>query len=140
MNKKILKLCSILVGLGLSVSVWAGNVVVIVNKDNDHAVDKSLVTKIYSGQVKAWGNGDKILPLDLPENNPERASFSSDIVGKSVTSLKFAWAQMMFAGTAVPPKELQSDADVKKYVNDNMNAIGYIKASSVDDSVKVVVK
>ena len=140
MNKQILKLCSILVGLGLSASVWAGNVVVIVNKDNDHTVDKALVTKIYSGEVKAWNNGDKILPLDLLENDPERVSFSNDIVGKSVTSLKFAWAQMMFAGTAVPPKEVQSDADVKKYVSDNQNAIGYIKASSVDDSVKVVIK
>ena len=140
MNKKILKLCLMLVGLGMSVSVWAGDVAVIVNKENDHAVDKALVDKIYTGEVKAWSNGDKILSLDLPEDNSTRLSFSKDIVGKSVESLKFTWAQMMFSGVAVPPKVLQSDAEVKKYVSDNKNAIGYIKASSLDDSVKAVVK
>lgn len=140
MNKQILKMCSILVGLGLSASVWAGNVVVIVNKANDNAVDKGLVSKIYRGQDKQWSDGKKIMLLDLPENSPTRESFSNDIVGESESRLKFAWAQLMFSGAAVPPKVVESDEAVKKYVSDNKNAIGYIKASSLDDSVKVVVK
>jgi ABC-type phosphate transport system substrate-binding protein len=140
MSKQILKMCSMLVGLALSASLWAGNVVVIVNKDNDHAINKALVERIYTGKDKAWSNNDNIMLLDLPESNQTRASFSNDIVGKSVESLKFTWAQMMFAGVAVPPKVVQSDEEVKKYVRDNKNAIGYINASSLDDSVKAVIK
>ena len=140
MNKQILKICLMLVGLGMSASVWAANIVVIVNKDNAQAIDKALVAKIYSGGVKAWSSGDKILAADMPESSPVRASFSNDIVGKSVTSLKFAWAQLMFAGTAVPPKEVKTDEDMKKFVSDNKDAIGYIDASSLDGSVKAVIK
>lgn len=131
---------SMLIGLSLSASVWAGGVAVIVNKDNDHAINKELITKIYTGKDREWSNGDKILLLDLPENSPTRVSFSNDIMGQSVSSLKFTWAQMMFSGVAVPPKVVQSDAEVKKYVTENKNAIGYIKASSLDDSVKAVIK
>ena len=140
MNKQILKICSMLVGFALSASVWAGDVVVIVNKDNNHAINKTLIAKIYTGKDKEWSNGDKIMLLDLPENNPARVSFSNDIVGKSVESLKFTWAQMMFSGVAVPPKVVQSDEEMKKYVTDNKNAIGYIKASSLDGSVKAVIQ
>jgi ABC-type phosphate transport system substrate-binding protein len=140
MNKQILKMCLMLIGLGLSVSVWAGDVVVIVNKDNDNAINKALVAKIYRGQMRQWSGGEKIILLDLPESSPTRESFSSDIVGKSESSLKYAWAQLMFSGAAVPPKEVQSDEEMKKYVSDNKNAIGYIKASSLDSSVKAVVK
>jgi ABC-type phosphate transport system substrate-binding protein len=140
MNKQFLKMCSMLVGLVLSASVWAGNVVVIVNKDNDQAINKALIAKIYTGKDKEWSNGDKIMLLDLPESNPARLIFSKDVVGKSVESLKFTWAQMMFSGVAVPPKVVHSDEEMKKYVSDNRNAIGYIDASSVDDSVKVVIK
>jgi len=39
------------------------------------------------------------------------------------------------------PKALPSDDDVKKAVSaNNKNAIGYINASSADETVKVVVK
>ena len=140
MNKQILKMCSMLVGFSLCASVWAGNVVVIVNKDNDHSIDKELIAKIYTGKDKEWSNGEKIMLLDLPENNPTRESFSKDIIGKTVGSLKFTWAQMMFSGVAVPPKVVQSDEEMKKKVTENQNAIGYIDASSLDDSVKAVIK
>ncbi len=140
MNKRILKICSMLVGLCLSVSVWAGNVAVIVNKDNNNAIDAALVAKIYTGEVKSWPGGGRVVTLDLPENDPTRISFSTDMIGKSVANLKSIWAQMMFSGTAVPPKVLPSDDAVKKMVSSNKNAIGYISASSLDGTVKAVLK
>ena len=93
-----------------------------------------------NGKAKEWSGGEKIVLLDLPESDPTRGSFSRDIVGKSMERLKFAWAQMMFSGAAVPPKVVQSDEEMKKYVSDHKNAIGYIKASSLDGNVKAVVK
>ena len=118
----------------------AGDVVVIVNKANDNAVDKNLVLKIYSGESKAWANGGAIAAFDLPEDNPSRAAFASEVMGKNLGNLKSLWAQNVFAGKAVPPKVVPSDDEVKKTVAANKGAIGYIKASAADDSVKVVVK
>ena len=121
-------------------AAFAGDVVVIVNKANDNTIDKALVAKIYTGESKVWANGGAVAAFDLPDDNAARAAFAGDIVGKSPASLKSLWTQNMFTGKAVPPKQAASDDDVKKAVSANKNAIGYIKASAADDSVKVVVK
>ena len=123
-----------------SAGAWAGDVVVIVNKANDNTIDKALVAKIYTGESKVWGNGGSVNAYDLTEDNPARASFANEIVGKAPGSLKSLWTQNVFTGKAVPPKALPSDDEVKKAVSANKNAIGYIKASSADETVKVVVK
>jgi ABC-type phosphate transport system substrate-binding protein len=119
---------------------WAGDFVVIVNKDNAAQVDKAFIAKVFTGDLKSWKDGSQITPIDLPEDNPVRASFSTDVLGKSVGNVKAQWAQLIFSGRALPPKQVGSDEEVKKLVSANKAAIGYIKASSLDDSVKAVLK
>jgi ABC-type phosphate transport system substrate-binding protein len=118
----------------------AGDFVVIVNKANSVAVDKATVAKIYTGELKSWGDGTPVIAYDLPEDNPARASFSTEVVGKPIPSLKALWAQMIFSGKALPPKAAPSDEEMKKLVAANKGAVGYIKPGSVDDSVKVAVR
>jgi ABC-type phosphate transport system substrate-binding protein len=118
----------------------AGDFVVIVNKANSTAVDKTTVAKIYGGELKSWSDGTPVVPFDLPEDNPQRASFSTEVVGKPVSSLKAQWAQLIFSGKALPPKTAPTDDEVKKLVAANKGAVGYIKPGSVDDSVKIAVR
>jgi ABC-type phosphate transport system substrate-binding protein len=47
---------------------------------------------------------------------------------------------LIFSGKAKPLKELSSDSEVLSWVSSTPNAIAYIDASKVDDSVKVVKK
>ena len=132
-----LALCA---GAALSMPAWAADVVVIVNKANANTVDKALVVKIYTGEAKRWPDGGPIVSLDQGDDNPIRADFYSSVLGKSNSNMKALWAQHIFAGKGLPPKVVDPDAEVKKVVSTNKNAIGYIKATSVDDTVKVVVK
>jgi len=134
---KLITTLALLAAAGLA---QAGDVVVILNKANDNSVDKALVAKIYTGESKVWAGGGAINAIDLTDDNPGRASFANDFVGKSPGSLKSLWTQNVFTGKAVPPKAMASDEDVKKAVAANKGAIGYIKASSADDTVKVVLK
>ena len=131
---------SLFAGAASSLPAWAADVVVIVNKTNANAVDKSLVVKIYTGEAKNWPDGGPVFALDQAEDNPVRADFNSSVLGKSSGNMKALWAQNIFAGKGLPPKVVDPDAEVKKVVSTNKNAIGYIKAASVDDTVKVVVK
>ena len=117
---------------------YAGDVVAIVNKANDNTIDKALVARIYLGEARTWPNGGSIAAYDLPEDNPARGAFDADVVGKSQAGLKSLWAQNVFTGKALPPKSAASDEDVKKAVAANKNAIGYVKAGSLDDTVKAV--
>jgi ABC-type phosphate transport system substrate-binding protein len=139
---KILLLIGLLIigGSALAMAPVASDVVVIVNKGNDNQVDRSFVVKVYTGEAKTWSNGGAITALDLPEDSPVRVSFTSRVLGKSVSSMKSLWTEYVFSGKATPPKQLGSDEEVKKIVGSNKNAIGYIRASSLDDTVKAVIK
>ena len=66
------------------------------------------------------------------------AEFYTRILGKSVTTMKVLWAQNIFSGRALPPKVADPDAEVKRLIAGNRNAIGYIRAVSVDDTVRVI--
>jgi hypothetical protein len=78
--------------------------------------------------------------LSLPDNNPETGKFCDEIIGKSLSHMKLLWSQMMFSGQALPPKQVSSDDEMKKMVSANIDAIGFIKASSLDTSVKAGIK
>ncbi len=126
--------------LALAVSAGAADMVVIVNNGNTNSVDQGIVKKIYTGKMKSWSDGGSVKALDLPETSPVRETFSSSVLGKSVSNIKSLWAQMIFSGKATPPKVVGSDDEVKKIVATDKNAIGYIAASSLDGSVKAVLK
>jgi ABC-type phosphate transport system substrate-binding protein len=132
------KLFAAVISLAQLSFAYAEGVVVIVNKENSNSIDKNLIVKIYTGDSKNWPGGGGITPYDLPEDSPQRASFSSGVMGKSVSNMKALWAQNIFSGKAAPPKAVTSDDEVKKAVSSNKSAIGYINASSADGSVKVV--
>lgn len=120
--------------------VWAGEVAVIVNKNNPYAVDKALVTKIYLGKIGEWPDGAPIEAFDLTEDNPLYDEFYSGLLGKSTKLVRALWAQNIFSGKRLPPKIADGDDMTKQWVRSHNNAIGYIDASSVDDTVKVVLK
>jgi|SRR5882724_3365208 len=132
--------------LFFTITMWsakpadAGDFAVIVNKANPIAVDKATVARMFTGDKKSWEDGTAVAAVDLPEDNATRSAFSSEVLGKSVANVKAFWAQLIFSGKGLPPKALASDDDVKKFVSGNKGGIGYVKASAVDDSVKVVAK
>ena len=115
----------------------AGDFIVVVNKASTVKVDKAMVTKIYQGDLRSWPDGTPVAAFDQAENSPIRASFCTDVIGKSVANLRALWAQMVFSGKALPPKQLASDDEVKKAVSGAKGGVGYIKASAIDDSVKM---
>jgi len=136
MRLPILFLCL----LAASVAEAADEFVVIVNKANNQAIDQSWVAKVYLGEVKSWVGGNPIVAYDLPEDSPVRTSFSKTFLNRSIANMKVLWAQFTFSGKAVPPRQLASDEEIKKAVAANKNAMGYVSAASVDDSVRVAAR
>ena len=107
--------------------------VVIVNAQNP-------ATKMYLSQVTQFylGGSNLFLPVEQPENSAARADFYKKVLEKEPAQVQAIWSKLLFTGKAKPPKEFKNSAEVKKYVSENANAIGYVEKSVVDDSVKVV--
>jgi ABC-type phosphate transport system substrate-binding protein len=130
-------LWGLIAGALLAVPALADDIVVIVNPTNPAILSKRLVVSYYLGEAKSWSGGVPIKLLELSPDNSTRAAFDKDVLGKSAQQLKDIWSQNSLSGKAIPPRELASDEAVKKAVSSSKIAIGYIKASSVDDTVKV---
>lgn len=121
-----------------SMAFAAENIAVIVNRENTNTIDRAMIAKIYLGSISRWPSGGTIVAYDQPEDNASTSTFAARVLGKPVRVIKDIWAQNVFTGKAIPPKILSSDDEVKKAVARSRNTIGYIRAGSVDNSVKVV--
>jgi len=88
---RAVRIGALALGLSLAASVHAGDFAVIVNKANTAKVDKEVIAKIYTGQTKSWSDGTPVAAVDLPEDNPVRASFSTEMLQKSIDNVKSLW-------------------------------------------------
>jgi len=133
-------ICSILLVSGLFMTNVAGaQVAVIVNpKSTTAQMTADQVSAIFLGKTRALPGGGVAQPVDLPASAPERDQFYLKVTGKTASQVKAIWSRLVFSGKGLPPKELGTAADVKRFVATNPNAIGYIEKSAVDASVRVV--
>ena len=117
---------------GMAASAMAAEIVVIVNPKNP-------ATRMFSEQAAQFFVGKSALftPIEHKEG-ALRNEFSQKVLGKDISQVKAAWSKLVFTGKGNAPKEYATSAEVKKAVAADVNAIGYIEKSAVDDSVKVI--
>ncbi len=132
--KQSLALAAIVICAGAQAQV-----AVIVNpKSSSASMTAEQVSAIFLGKSNTLPSGATAQPVDLPDAQSAREVFYTKVTGKSAPQVKAAWSRLVFSGKATPPKELASDAEVKKFVAANPDAIGYIDKSAADGTIKVV--
>jgi hypothetical protein len=104
------------------------------------ALDAKTAKKLFLGKVKSIPGMSAVTLVGQVDDSPTKAKFTKAIAKKGLDKYKAYWSKMIFSGKAVPPKELANDAEVKAYVAKNADAVGYINANAVDDSVKVLLR
>lgn len=119
-------------------SLAAPEVVVIASSSSKiSSASAEDIARLFLGKTKAV-NGEKLTPVDQSKNSDVASSFYSNVVGKNASQLRAYWSKLVFTGKGKPPKELGSSADVLAAVAANPSLVGYIEASAVNDSVKVL--
>ncbi|MBL4865696.1 MAG: hypothetical protein JKY67_04895 [Pseudomonadales bacterium] len=114
---------------------------VIVNVENKSEISPSDIKFIYKGQLQAFENGVTVLPLNQNNDSGIRQKFLGKVVETTTNQYRQFWIKKMFTGKGAPPKVIKGgDKEVKKYVSENPSMIGYIAASSADESVRVVLR
>ena len=126
-----------LFAIGLAYPAFA-DVAVVVHPSNTSKLDETQVRNIYLGKVKLFGNGTAVYPIDIKPGDAARQEFVSKLLRKSEANLNAYWARMLFSSKGKPPAEVADSAAVLAAVASNKSAIGYVDASKVDNSVKVL--
>ncbi|MDO7895915.1 phosphate ABC transporter substrate-binding protein [Pseudomonas citrulli] len=129
--------CALVLSAGSTLAL-ADVVVVVASASPVKTLASTQVANIFLGKTNRFPDGGSATPVDLPEGSPIRDEFYTRFTGKSAAQLKAHWSKIIFTGRGQPPEALASSAEVKKYLADHPDSIGYIDAREVDDSVRVV--
>ena len=113
---------------------------IIVNQSNpiDDLSLKELRT-VFLGERSHWPNGRRITLVMMDQGLVERNAALRDVCHMSETEFGRHFLQGLFTGEVfVSPKTLSTPTGVRKFVFNVPGAIGYVRASDVDETVKVI--
>ena len=122
---------------GLSFQALA-ETVVVVHPSNSTEIDTKQIQRIFLGKEKKFSDGSETIPVNQVSDSSVRSNFDTSVLGRSSSQVSAYWSKLVFTGKGVPPKEVENDAAVIALVAKNPSAIGYVKSTSVDDSVNVM--
>jgi ABC-type phosphate transport system substrate-binding protein len=136
-----LALCSAMLALGAigsSTAAWGQEMVVIVNKSNPNTIGRTYLQQLYTGTVRSWPDGTAVVLFDLPDGQPLREQFYTTQLARSAANVRSIWTQNIFTGRGFPPKVVATEAEMKQLVSSSPLAIGYIRASELDSTVRAL--
>jgi|SRR6478735_7821741 len=141
MNKSIIKTIVVAVSSVMLASVSQAEIAIIVN--NSVAVPSisvEVAANIFLGKVNELPGGIRMVPIDQEDGQKAHAEFYNKVVKKDAAQLNAYWSRLIFTGKGEPPKKMADNADVLALVAANPNIIGYVDASAVTSSVKVLLR
>lgn len=95
--------------------------------------------KVFLGERSHWPNGRRITLVMMEPGQPERRALIREVCQMTESDFTRHFLQGVFTGEVfVSPKTLASPVGVRKFVFNVPGAIGYVRASDVDSSVKVI--
>ena len=113
---------------------------IVVNRSNPvENISLPELRKIFLGDRSHWANGRRITLVMRGPGEPERKTILRDVCGMNEDQLKTHVLRGLFTGEIlVSPKILATPGGVRRFLVNVPGAIGYLRLSDVDDSVKMV--
>ena len=137
--KRLLQLALLGLAFAVAAPAHAQEVVPVVSSRSPiTSLSPAQVADIFLGKTTRFPDGSQAVPIDQGEESAARERFYTQYTGKSPAQVKAHWAKIIFTGRGQPPRQAASGAEAKKLVADNPYAIGYIEASQVDNTVRVL--
>jgi ABC-type phosphate transport system substrate-binding protein len=117
-----------------------GNLAIVVNTSNPvDTLSLPELRKVFLGERSHWPNGRRITLVMMEPGQPERRALIREVCQMNESDFSRHFLHGVFTGEVfVSPKTLASPVGVRKFVFNVPGAIGYVRASEVDSSVKVI--
>lgn len=137
MIKNIIRYIAVLISV-FTLQVNA-EVVVVANAGSDMPqLSKNELVDLYMGRFRSLPNNQAVTLFDHDDGSVLREEFYRQLIDKSEAEVNAFWARLLFTGRAKPPEQLIDTASVIDAVASDSQAIGYIEAEELVDSVKVI--
>jgi ABC-type phosphate transport system substrate-binding protein len=113
---------------------------IVVNTSNPvENLSMSELRKVFLGERSHWPNGRRITLVMMEPGQPERKALIREVCQMNESDFSRHFLHGLFTGEVfVSPKTLASPVGVRKFIFNVPGAIGYVRATDVDSSVKVI--
>jgi ABC-type phosphate transport system substrate-binding protein len=113
---------------------------IVVNRSNPMSeISLADLRKLYRGQRSRWSNGRRVTLVMRDPGTPEREAILQTLYGVDEDAYRRGFLQAVFTGEAIgAPRVLASPNGVLRFVFNVPGAIGYVRASEVDATVKTL--
>jgi ABC-type phosphate transport system substrate-binding protein len=113
---------------------------IVVNRSNSvNNLTMAELRRVFLGERSHWPNDRRITLVMREPGEPERKAMLHDVYQMDEGALKNHFLHGLFTGEIqVSPKVLANAVGVRKFVFNVPGAIGYLRLSDVDGSVKVI--
>lgn len=132
------RLIILMAGLLLGTLSHAELVVILHPAISINKLTKEEVARIFMKKSKTLPNGEEVIPLSQASRPEVNEQFFADITGQERMQRDAYWARLLFTGKGRPPEDAKNDKNVKERVASDRRYIGYIDATHLDKTVKVV--
>lgn len=136
--KNILNFLLLMTGLLIAHTSLAQIAIVVGAKSTAATLTREQASALFLGKSTQLPGAGIPLLIDQLESIETRQIFYTKVTEKTPAQVKAVWSRLVFSGKGSPPKEVANSAEVKKLINTNSDAIGYIEKSAVDASVRVL--
>jgi ABC-type phosphate transport system substrate-binding protein len=120
-------------------TAWEG-LAIVVNRNNPiNDISLPELRAMFFGERKWWSHKHRITLAAMRRNTQEYKTVQRVIYKIDRHELERYYLYQSFKGEGVNlPSTLKAPAEVKKFVQSTPGALGYLRASDVDDSIKIV--
>lgn len=121
-------------------SVVAEPLAIVVNRQNPIGdLSSRELRQIFLGNRTYWNDGRRITIIMREPGEPERKAILRDVCGMTEDQFKVHFLRGLYSGDILTsPKILASPWGVRKFIFNVPGAIGYLRQSELDPTVKVV--
>lgn len=104
----------------------------------EEAIPRASLRAIFGMLLQKWPAATPVKVFVLRDDAPEHATFSKSVLQVFPHQLRMAWDRQVFSGQGQYPEQVASTQEMLARVAATPGAIGYAKASEVNENVRVL--
>ena len=113
-------------------------VVIAHQATSEEAIPRASLRAIFGMLLQKWPSNTPVKVFVLSDDAPEHAIFSKSVLPVFPHQLRMAWDRQVFSGQGQYPEQVGSTKEMLSRVASTPGAMGYVKASEVDQNVRVL--
>jgi hypothetical protein len=113
---------------------------VIVHPSNPIQLSVSEIAAIFKTSRRYWSGSNRIVPLNLPTSNNDRALFDRIVLGLDKDAALRFWIDRKIRGGEPPPRSVPQAELVLRIVQQLETAVGYVPRHLVNPQVRAIAR